>query len=98
MTSVTGGSTTSSSRSVSIPDPEAQLPACIAGKGACPPEDCGGPWGYTDLKNTLADTSHEDHEGILDWLGLESAEEFDPAACDLVDINEVLEMTVGARR
>lgn len=28
-------------------DPEqgAQLPACLAGKGACPPEDCGGPWG-----------------------------------------------------
>jgi hypothetical protein len=35
------------------PDPEAQIPACLAGKGACPPEDCGGPWGYADLKETL---------------------------------------------
>jgi Plasmid pRiA4b ORF-3-like protein len=24
-------------------------PRCVAGKGACPPEDCGGPWGYQHL-------------------------------------------------
>ena len=23
---------------------------CITGKGACPEEDCGGPWGYEDMK------------------------------------------------
>jgi hypothetical protein len=26
------------------PGPDAQTPACLAAKGACPPEDCGGPW------------------------------------------------------
>jgi hypothetical protein len=78
-------------------DPGAQLPTCIAGKGACPPEDCGGPWGYADLKETLADPSHEDHDHMLDWLGLERAEEFDSAACDLGEINEVLDITVAAR-
>jgi hypothetical protein len=35
---------------------------------------------------------------MLDWLGLESAEQFDPDACDLVEINEVLNMTVVAPR
>jgi len=35
---------------------------------------------------------------MLDWLGLESAEEFDPAAFDLAEINEVLNMTTAARR
>ena len=80
------------------PDPEAQIPACLAGKGACPPEDCGGPWGYTDLKETLDDPRHNDHAGMLDWLTLDSAEHFDPAACNLIEINEVLEMTVAAPR
>lgn len=35
---------------------------------------------------------------MLDWLGLESAEEFDPTACDLIEINELLEMILTARR
>ena len=80
------------------PDPGAHLPACLGGKGACPPEDCGGPWGYADLKETLADPRKQDHDHMLDWLGLGSADEFDPAACDLAEINDVIEMTLTARR
>ena len=36
-------------------DKEAALdhPVCLAGKGACPPEDCGGPWGYEELKEEM---------------------------------------------
>jgi len=29
-------------------EPGKALPRCIAGDGACPPEDCGGPRGYLD--------------------------------------------------
>lgn len=31
------------------------IPECIAGEGSCPPEDCGGPTGYQELK--VADRS-----------------------------------------
>lgn len=80
------------------PEPGVQTPACLAGKGACPPEDSGGPWGYADLKEALADPRHKDHESMLDWLGRDSADSFDPAACDLAEINEVLGLTFTARR
>ena len=50
----------------------------VAAKGACPPEDCGGPWGYANLKQILADPSHSEHWEMLEWLGLDSAGEFNP--------------------
>jgi hypothetical protein len=56
------------------------VPVCLAGNGACPPEDCGGSAGYTDLKYVLADPGHEDHESLLKWLGLTDASSFDAAA------------------
>ncbi len=30
-------------------DPKRQYPVCTDGDGDCPPEDCGGPWGYRNL-------------------------------------------------
>ncbi len=26
-----------------------RYPVCTDGDGGCPPEDCGGPWGYREL-------------------------------------------------
>jgi hypothetical protein len=50
----------------------------VDGAGACPPEDCGGAPGYSDLKVILADPAHEEHHAMLEWLGLRSATEFAP--------------------
>lgn len=47
----------------------ARYPACIAGKRAGPPEDCGGPWGYAELLEILEDPDHPEHEERLEWLG-----------------------------
>jgi Plasmid pRiA4b ORF-3-like protein len=68
------------------PDPGVGL-SCLAGKGACPPEDCGGVWGYASLKEVLADPTHKEHEDLLDWLGLDSAADFDPAQFSLDEVN-----------
>jgi hypothetical protein len=62
-------------------------PRCTGGRRAGPMEDSGGIWGYAYLLEALADPVHEDHLDRLDWLGLDSPEEFDPAAFDLAAIN-----------
>lgn len=51
---------------------------CIAGKGACPPEDCGGHWGYENLKKILADPAHPEHNEMREWLALEPDEDWSP--------------------
>ena len=61
-------------------DRDTHYPILLAAKGACPPEDCGGPWGYAELKEILADPTHERHEEMLEWLGLDDHTGFDPAA------------------
>ncbi len=71
-------------------EPGIAYPRCLAGRRACPPEDCGGIWGYGDLLEVLADPAHDEHEERLEWLGLESADQFDPAAFDLVATNNAL--------
>lgn len=83
---------------VRAPKPDALHPICLAGKGACPPEDCGGVWGYADLREALADPSHDDHEEMLEWLGLDSSSEFDPASFDVGEANEALGFQGAARR
>lgn len=37
-------------------------PRCVAGKKACPPEDCGGPGGYADLRRILRNPKDEEYQ------------------------------------
>jgi Plasmid pRiA4b ORF-3-like protein len=53
---------------------------CTAGKRACPPEDCGGTFGYAELLEALADPAHEEHAEYVEWAGDFDPEEFDPEA------------------
>jgi hypothetical protein len=66
-----------------------QYPACLAGEGACPPEDCGGSGGYERLREILADRDPE-HEHMLEWLGVDDAAEFTPSGFDLAATDEAL--------
>ena len=78
-------------------DPDVHYPVLVAAKGACPPEDCGGPWGYAELKEILADPSHERHQELIEWLALDDASEFDPAAVATDEIEEELALSGAAR-
>jgi hypothetical protein len=61
-------------------------PYLLDGKGACPPEDCGGPWGYEALKETLANPDSEDYEDMCEWLDLEDGSDFDPKEFDVEEM------------
>jgi len=68
-------------------DEKGQLPKCTAGAMACPPEDCGGIWGFQEFKKILKNPGHPEHEDYLEWYG----GEFDPGAFDMEAINEMLQ-------
>jgi Plasmid pRiA4b ORF-3-like protein len=72
-------------------------PVCVAGEGACPPEDCGGPWGYEHLREVLADPTSDEHEDMLAWLGLDKATDFDPHRFDLNRVNRAVILAGAAR-
>lgn len=54
-----------------------KYPLCLEGERACPPEDVGGVWGYSDFLEAIADPKHEQHDDFVEWAG-----EFDPAEFD----------------
>ena len=51
------------------PDPKVKYPRCLEGATACPPEDCGGVWGYSDFLEAIRNKDHEEHERTLRWAG-----------------------------
>jgi hypothetical protein len=68
-------------QSVSPSDDAGDVLRCLTGSGACPPEDCGGPWRYQELLEILAQPSHPEHVETSNWLdGGWDAHRFDMAA------------------
>ena len=63
-----------------------EYPVCIGGENACPPEECGGPEGYSDLLECLADPTSEDHANVMEWVG----GFFDPIGFDANYVNQEL--------
>jgi len=64
-----------------------ELPCCTAGSGACPPEDCGGPWGYAEMLETLRSGSSQRKKEIRSWLG----GSIDPEVFDLKAADKALQ-------
>jgi Plasmid pRiA4b ORF-3-like protein len=79
-----------------ITDEKSKQVVVIDGKGTCPPEDCGGPWGYENLKQILADKNHPKYEKIanrvlvyLDDDGTWNANRFDKEEAQ-INVNDAI--------
>ncbi|TPG53625.1 plasmid pRiA4b ORF-3 family protein [Roseomonas nepalensis] len=54
--------------------PGQTYPQLIDAVGRCPPEDVGGPWGYAEFLEAVANEQHENHAAMIEWAG----RRFDP--------------------
>ncbi len=69
------------------PEAGKRYPVCLTGKRACPPEDCGGIWGYAGFLDAIQNPQYPEHEEMVEWVG----GEFDPEAFDLDEVNRKLQ-------
>jgi hypothetical protein len=86
---------------------EDRLPYCVAGAGACPPEDIGGAGAYADVlaalraaDDTLArprDAVTPDEVGRAEDLRAQVGGDFDPAAFSARQVNRELRLRFGPR-
>jgi hypothetical protein len=71
-----------------ITDPiDIPVPFCSEGKRNCPPEDCGGPYGYMELCEIIKNPKHEEYDEMVEWLGYE----YDPEEFNIVSVNQRLQ-------
>jgi hypothetical protein len=59
-----------------LKDKTVKYPRCLGGERTCPPEDCGGTWGYQNLLEIMHTPAHEEYQSTKEWLG----GKFDPEA------------------
>jgi hypothetical protein len=50
-------------------EPGAMYPRVVDGARSGPPEDCGGPFGYSDFLEVLVDPAHKDFKEMSKWVG-----------------------------
>ena len=66
------------------------FPLCLKAVAKCPPEDCGGRWGYADFLEAIKDKKHPEYKENREWIGLEPGEEYDETEVSLENINKLL--------
>lgn len=59
-----------------------KYPICLDGKRACPPEDCGGSYGYKEFVIAIKHPNHKRHKELLEWYG----GQFDPESFNPKDV------------
>jgi hypothetical protein len=51
-------------------EPGSEYPRVLNGTCSCPPENCGGAGGNSDLLEVLTNPTHEDFEHMRQWAGI----------------------------
>lgn len=64
----------------------ARYPQCVDGSGACPPEDCGGSHGYTELCKVLSNPKDIEYRQMKKWVG----RGFNPTKFSIDEVNKRL--------
>ena len=67
-------------------DIDKKYPYVVKGKGACPPENVGGVFGYLGFLDAISDPDHPEHAEIVEWYG----GKFDPEEFDVEEANAYL--------
>ncbi len=57
-------------------------PRCSGGANACPPEDIGGPYGYSELLKAVKNPAHPQHEELCEWID----DDFDPTVFSIKSV------------
>jgi len=68
-------------------EPDTLYPRLLKAKGACPPEDVGGPWGYAEYLEVIGDPQHKLHNELVEWRG----PGFDPTVVNEAEIRARLD-------
>jgi Plasmid pRiA4b ORF-3-like protein len=68
-----------------------EYPTLIDAKGRCPPENCGGPWGYAENLDAISDPTHKRHSELKGWFG-----DFDPKVIDRAAMEAALRQSIPA--
>lgn len=67
-------------------DNNIDYPMCIKGKNNCPPEDCGGIWGFYNMLEIIQDENNPENKETIAWIG----EDYDFEYFNLEETNERL--------
>lgn len=70
---------------------DVDVPRVLKYTEECPPEDCGGIWGYYGYLDVLSDPDAPGYESAKEWWG-------DPEPYDMDDVNLQLEVMYRHRR
>jgi hypothetical protein len=60
---------------------------CRDGENACPPDDVGGTYGYTEFLEAVTDPERKEHDRMVEWAD----GPLDPTEFDLANANTLMQ-------